>query len=54
MQSTGEDGHVTWVPFHQSMVRPQVVDGGDGGQPTRGGPPASGLGMGLTTAHRKK
>jgi hypothetical protein len=22
--------HVKWVPCHHSMVRPQVVDGGDG------------------------
>jgi hypothetical protein len=50
------------------MARPQVADGGDGlqiwevaanilnkqsRQPTRGGPPAWGFGMGLTT-HRKK
>jgi hypothetical protein len=47
---------------------PQVADGGDGlqiwrvaadilnkyfGQPTRGGPPVWGLGVGLTTPHRK-
>jgi hypothetical protein len=51
------------------MARPQVADGGDGlqiwtvaanilneksGQPTRGGPPAWGLGVGLTAPHRKK
>jgi hypothetical protein len=51
------------------MARPQVADGGNGlriwrvaanilnssrGQPTRGGPPAWGLGMWLTTPHRKK
>jgi hypothetical protein len=22
--------HVTWVPCHQGMARPQVADGGDG------------------------
>jgi hypothetical protein len=51
------------------MARPQVADEGDGlrhggelriyrissgEQPTRGGPPAWGLGVGLTTPHRKK
>jgi hypothetical protein len=50
------------------MARPQVADGGNGlqiwrvaanilssrGQPTRGGPPDWGLGVGLTTPHRKK
>jgi hypothetical protein len=51
------------------MARPQVADGGDAfqfwraaanilnkqsRQPTRGGPPAWGLGVGLTTLHRKK
>jgi hypothetical protein len=23
-------GHVTWVPCHHGMARPQVADGGDG------------------------
>jgi hypothetical protein len=55
-------------PCHQGMVRPRVADGKDGlqlevsceyiissrGQTTRGGPPAGGLGVGLTTPHRKK
>jgi hypothetical protein len=48
------------------MARPQVADGGDAlqvsrvaanvlnKQPTRGGPPAWGLGVGLTTPHRRK
>jgi hypothetical protein len=42
------------------MARPQVADGGtasymeESGQPTRGGPPAWGLGELLTTPHRKK
>jgi len=40
------------------MARPQVADGGtvsnmEGGQPTRGGPPAWGLGEVLTIPHRK-
>jgi hypothetical protein len=60
--------HVRWVPYHHGMVRPQVVDGWDAlqvrklriywissrGQSRRGGPPAWGLGMRLTTPHRKK
>jgi hypothetical protein len=52
------------------MARPQVADGGDAlqvwrvaadilnkllrGKATRGNTPAWGLGVGLTTAHRKK
>jgi hypothetical protein len=51
------------------MARPQVADGGYAlqiwrvaanilnkrrGQPTRGGPPAWGLGVGLTTHHKNK
>jgi hypothetical protein len=51
------------------MARPQVADGGDAlkvwrvaanilnksrGEPTKSGPPAWGLGVGLTTPHRKK
>jgi hypothetical protein len=51
------------------MTHPQVANGVDGleiwkvatnilnkqsGQPTRGGPPAWGLGVRLTTPHRKK
>jgi hypothetical protein len=46
------------------MARHRVADGGDGphmwrvaansGQPKKGGPPASGLGVGLTTHHPKK
>jgi hypothetical protein len=50
------------------MALSQVADGGDGlqiwrvdtnilssrGQPTLGDPPAWGLGVGLTTSHRKK
>jgi hypothetical protein len=48
------------------MARPRVADGGTAseygrylqicsrGQPTRGGPPAWGLGEVLTTPHRKK
>jgi hypothetical protein len=55
-----------YFPCHHGMARPQVADGGDGlqiwrvaanilnKQPTRGGPPAWGLGVGLTTPHRKK
>jgi hypothetical protein len=57
--------YVRWVPCHHGMARPQVADGGDALQfwrqaanilnkPTRGGPPAWGLGVGLTTTHRKK
>jgi hypothetical protein len=57
------------VPCHHGMARPQVAGGGDGlqiwrvaanilnisrGQPTMGGPPAWGLGVGLITPHRKK
>jgi hypothetical protein len=56
-------------PCHHGMARPQVADGGTAsnmgggelriyrisirGQPTRGGPPALGLGEGLTTTHRE-
>jgi hypothetical protein len=62
-------GHVRWVPCHHGMAHPQVADGGDSlqfwkvavnilnksrGQPTRGGPPAWGLSVGLTNPHRKK
>jgi hypothetical protein len=51
------------------MARPQVADGGDSlrfcrvvanilnkqsRQPTRGGPPAWGLGVGITNPHSKK
>jgi len=54
---------------HHGMARPRIGDGGDGlqilkvavnildkqpQQPIRGGPPAWGLGEGLTTPHRKK
>jgi hypothetical protein len=47
---------------HNGMTHPQVADGeglqihwiGSGGQPKRGGPPAWGLGRGLTTPHCKK
>jgi hypothetical protein len=53
------------VPCHHGMARTQVADGGDGLQkwrvaanilnkPTRGGPPAWWLGVGLTTPHCKK
>jgi hypothetical protein len=57
-----------WVPCHHGMARPQVADGGNTlqvwrvaanilnkrrGQPTRGGPRAWGLGVGLTTPRRK-
>jgi hypothetical protein len=60
--------HVRWVPCHHGMARPQVADGGNdlqiwrvaanilkssSGQPTRGCPPAWGLGVGLTTPHLK-
>jgi hypothetical protein len=53
-------------PFHHCMEHPEVVDGGtvfrngewfqiygisSHGQPTRGGPPAWGLGEMLTTHH---
>jgi hypothetical protein len=63
------DGHVGWVPCHHGMARPQVADRGDALQFWRaaanilnkqsrrvdkGGPPAWGLGVGLTTPHRKK
>jgi hypothetical protein len=54
-------------PCHHGMARPQVADGGDAlhfsravanilnkQSRTRGGPPAWGLGVGLTTPHRKK
>jgi hypothetical protein len=60
--------HVTWVPCHHGMARPQVEDGGDGlriwwvtanilnkqSQAADMGPPAWGLGVGLTNTHRKK
>jgi hypothetical protein len=61
-------GHVKWVPCHHSMACPQAADGGCGLQiwrvaanilnkqlqtADRGGPPAWGLGRGLTTSHRK-
>jgi hypothetical protein len=61
--------HFRWVPCNHGMARPQVADGGDAlqygrqlriywissrGQPTRVGPPAWGLGVGLITPHRKK
>jgi hypothetical protein len=53
-------------PCRHGMARPRVADGGTAseyggqlricsrGQPTRGGPPAWGLGEVLTTPHRKK
>ena len=56
-------------PCHHVMARPQVADGGTAsdmegsceknlisscGQPTRGGPPAWGLGEALTTPPCKK
>jgi hypothetical protein len=56
-------------PFHHGMARSQVADGGVGlqiwrvaanilissrEQPTMGGPPAWGLGVGLTTPHSRK
>jgi hypothetical protein len=59
--------HVKWVPCHHGMARPQVAVGGGGlqvwrvaaniltssrGRP-RSGPLAWGLGVGLTTPHRK-
>jgi hypothetical protein len=58
-----------WAPCHHGMARPQVADGGTAsymegsceknlissrGQPTRGGPPAWGVGEVLTTPLRKK
>jgi hypothetical protein len=61
--------HVRWDPCHNGMARPQVADGGDALQfwrvaanilnnqsrtAEKGGPPALGLGVGLTTPHRKK
>jgi len=63
------DVHVRCDPCHHGMARPQVADGGKAskyggrmriywisirGQPTKGGPPAWGFGVGLTTPHRKK
>jgi hypothetical protein len=56
--------HVSWIPCHHDMAHTQVADGGDGlqmriyginslGQPTRGGPTGRGLGVGVTTPHRK-
>jgi hypothetical protein len=48
---------VRWVSCHHGMTRPQVADGEDAGsreQPTRSGPPASGLGVGLTTPYGEK
>jgi hypothetical protein len=60
---------VKWVLCHHDMVRPQVAEGGKGLQIWRvaanilnkqswtadkGGPPAWGLGGGLTTLHRKE
>jgi hypothetical protein len=57
------------APCHHSMALPRVADGKDGLQQLRlaenilnkqpqtndkGGPPAWGLGVGLTTHHRKK
>jgi hypothetical protein len=61
--------HVRWVPCHHSMARPQVADGGNTLQVWRvaanilnkqsraadkGWSSSLGLGVGLTTPHRKK
>jgi hypothetical protein len=69
MHDSGYLYHVRWVTCHHGMARPQVADGGEGlqiwrvaanilnkqsRQPTRDGPPAWGLSVGLTTPHRKK
>jgi hypothetical protein len=58
-----------WVSCHRDMARPQVAEGREGlqtwrvaaavlnkqsRQQTRGGPPAGGLGVKLTTPHRKR
>jgi hypothetical protein len=58
-----------WIPFPHGMASPQDSDGGDGLQiwrvvanilkkqsrtASRGGPPAWGFGVGLTTPRRKK
>jgi hypothetical protein len=47
--------------IHHGMARPQVADGGyanilnkQSRAADKGGPPAWGLGVGLTTPHRKK
>jgi hypothetical protein len=60
---------IWWQLDPHDMARPQVADGGDALQfwreavnilnkqsrtPDMGGPPAWGLGVGLTTPHRKK
>jgi hypothetical protein len=53
-------------PCHHGMARPRVAAGGDDrhmwrlaatilrGQPTWGGPPAPGFGLGPTTSHGKR
>jgi hypothetical protein len=61
--------HVRWVPCHHGMARPQVADGGDALQlwseaanilnkhsrtADKGWSSSWGLGVGLTTPHRKK
>jgi hypothetical protein len=61
--------HVRWVPCHHGKARPRVADGGDSLQfwrvaanilnkqsrtADKGGTPAWGLGVRLTTPHRKK
>jgi hypothetical protein len=50
-----------WCVLRLRMkARPPAMEGGcehadrDHGRPTRGGPPAWGLGVGITTSHRKK
>jgi hypothetical protein len=55
--------HVRRGPCQHGMASPRVADGGTAskyegrisshGQMTRGGPPSSGLGVGLTTLHHK-
>jgi hypothetical protein len=40
--------HVKWVPNHHGMARPRSRE-----QPTRGGPPAWELSVGLTTPSKK-